>query len=77
MKMIENIKSWIGALTDVGLMLLALAIVAALLVGGNLPFFGTVVGNIVALVKDLGANGLVGLIALGIIIWLFSHRSLA
>jgi len=77
MKLIENIKSWIGALTDVGLMLLALAIVAALLVGGNLPFFGTVVGNIVALIKDLGANGLVGLIALGIIVWLFSHRSLA
>jgi ABC-type enterochelin transport system permease subunit len=77
MKMIESIKSWIGALTDVGLMLLALAIVAALLVGGNLPFFGTVVGNIVALIKDLGANGLVGLIALGIIVWLFSNRSLA
>jgi ABC-type enterochelin transport system permease subunit len=77
MKMIESIKSWIGALTDVGLMLLALAIVAALLVGGNLPFFGTVVGNIVALIKDLGANGLVGLIALGLIVWLFSNRSLA
>lgn len=77
MKLIENIKSWIGALTDVGLMLLALAIVATLLVGGNLPFFGAVVGNIVALIKDLGANGLVGLIALGIIVWLFSHRSLA
>jgi ABC-type enterochelin transport system permease subunit len=77
MKLIENIKGWIGALTDVGLMLLALAIVAALLVGGNLPFFGAVVGNIVALIKDLGANGLVGLIALGIIVWLFSNRSLA
>jgi ABC-type enterochelin transport system permease subunit len=77
MKMIESIKAWIGAFTDVGLMLLALAIVAALLVGGNLPFFGTVVGNIVALIKDLGANGLVGLITLGIIVWLFSNRSLA
>jgi ABC-type enterochelin transport system permease subunit len=77
MKLIENVKSWIGALTDVGLMLLALAIVAALLVGGNLPFFGAVVGNIVALIKDLGANGLVGLIALGVIMWLFSNRSLA
>jgi hypothetical protein len=77
MKLIENIKGWIGALTDLGLMLLALAIVAALLVGGSLPFFGAVVGNIVGLIKDLGANGLVGLIALGIIVWLFSHRSLA
>jgi ABC-type enterochelin transport system permease subunit len=71
------LKSWIGALTDIGLMLLALAIVASLLVGGNLPFFGGVVGNIIGLVKDLGSNGLVGLIALGIIMWLFSRRSLA
>ncbi len=75
MKVIESIKAWIGAITDVGLMLLALAIVATLLAGGNLPFFGAVVSNIVALIKDLGANGLVGLIALGLIIWLFSKRS--
>ncbi len=77
MKLIESIKAWIGAITDVGLMLLALAIVATLLVGGNLPFFGAVVSNIVALIKDLGANGLVGLIALGLIVWLFSKRSLS
>ncbi|HYU68249.1 MAG TPA: hypothetical protein VEL09_02835 [Burkholderiales bacterium] len=77
MKVIESIKAWIGAITDVGLMLLALAIVATLLVGGNLPFFGAVVSNIVALIKDLGANGLVGLIALGLIIWLFSKRSVS
>ena len=30
-----------------------------------------------SLIKDLGANGLVGLITLGIIVWLFSNRSLA
>jgi len=77
MKVIESIKAWIGAITDVGLMLLALAIVATLLVGGNLPFFGAVVSNIVALIKDLGANGLVGLIALGLIIWLFSKRTVS
>jgi hypothetical protein len=71
-----KIKAAIGTIIDIGLMLLALAIVASLLVGSNLPFFGGVVGNIIALVKELGANGLVGLIALGIIIWLFSKRSL-
>ena len=70
-------KMWIGGLTDIGLMLLALAIVAALLVGGNLPFFGGVVANIVGMVADLGKNGLVGLIAVAIILWLFSHRTLA
>jgi len=70
------IKTWIGGLTDIGLMLLALAIVAALLVGGTLPFFGGVVSNIIALVNDLGKNGLAGLIAVAIILWLFSKRSL-
>jgi hypothetical protein len=74
---LQTVKMWIGALTEIGLMLLALAIVAALLVGGNVPFFGTVSANIVSFVKDLGANGLVGLIALGLIIWLFSKRQLS
>lgn len=77
MDAIARIKAWIGGITDIGLMLLALAIVAALLVGNNLPFFGGVVGNIIGMVKDLGANGLVGLIAVGIILWLFARRQLA
>ena len=71
-----KIKAAIGTIIDIGLMLLALAIVASLLVGSNLPFFGGVVGNIIALVNELGKNGLVGLIVLGVIIWLFSKRSL-
>ena len=58
-------------------MLIALAIVLAVLIGSNLPFFGTVTANIMAWVKDLGSNGLVGLITLGIIFWLFSNRKLA
>ena len=75
MDAMARVKMWVGSLTDIGLMLLALAIVAALLVGGTLPFFGGVVTNIVGLVADLGKNGLVGLIAVAIIMWLFSKRS--
>jgi ABC-type enterochelin transport system permease subunit len=74
MEVLTRIKEWVGSLTEIGLMLLALAIVAGLLVGGTLPFFGGVVANIIALVKDLGQNGLVGLIVLGVILWLFSQR---
>ncbi|HWP26157.1 MAG TPA: hypothetical protein VNK48_09030 [Xanthobacteraceae bacterium] len=74
---LTTLKSWIGALTEVGLMLLALGITLALLAGPQVPFLGNVVGNILALVKELGANGIVGLIALGVIIWLFSNRSLS
>ena len=76
MKGIDAIKGWVGALTELALMLLALAIVLALLVGSNLPFFGAVSANIMAFVKDLGSNGLVGLITLGLILWLFSNRKI-
>ena len=78
MSMIQTLKTWIGALTEVGLMLLALAIVATLLVGAqNLAFFGNVAANITAFVKELGSGGLAGLIALGVILWLFSNRSIS
>jgi len=75
MDVISRIKTWIVGLTDLGLMLLAFAIVASLLVGSKLPFFGGVVDNIVGLINTLGAQGLVGLIALGVILWLFGKRS--
>jgi hypothetical protein len=77
MDMLNSVKGWIGAITEIGLMLIALAIVAALLVGANLPFFSGVVANLTNMVKELGANGLVGLIVLGFILWLFSKRQIA
>ena len=73
---LATLKSWIGALTEIGLMLLALGITLALLAGPQVPFLGNVVGNILSLVKELGSNGIVGLIALGVIVWLFSKRSI-
>jgi hypothetical protein len=77
MKGIDTLKDWVGALTELGLMLLALAIVLSLLVGSQMPFFGSVTANIMTWVKDMGSNGLVGLITLGLILWLFSHRKMA
>ena len=78
MDAISTIKSWIGGLTEIGLMLVALGIVAAVLFGGgNLPFFGNIVGGIISLVKDIGSNGLAGLIVLGLILWLFNRRQLS
>ncbi len=71
----DKVKTVIGQIVDIGLALVAVAIVATVLVGPDLPFFGKVVGNLIGIVKDLGANGLVGLIALGIILWLFAKRS--
>ena len=74
MDIFGQIKSVVRELIDVGLVLIALAIVLSILVGGTLPFFGSVVKNLTDLVGQLGSNGLVGLIVLGIILWLFSSR---
>jgi len=73
--LMDKVKTVIGQIVDIGLALVAVAIVAAVLFGPSLPFFGQVVGNLVGIVKNLGDNGLVGLIALAIIIWLFAKRS--
>ena len=76
MQGLTTLKSWIGALTEVALMLLALGITLALLSGPDVPFLGKVTTNIIDLVKQLGSNGIVGLIALGVIVWLFSKRNI-
>ena len=74
--MLDNMKKMIGSLTEIGIALLALAIVASLLVGaGNMAFLGDVVGNITALVNELGSAGLAGLISLGVVLWLFQRET--
>lgn len=73
MEMFGQAKTVVRELIDIGLVLIALAIVLSILVGGTLPFFGSVVDNLTGLVGKLGSNGLVGLIVLGVILWLFSN----
>jgi len=73
--LMDKVKTVIGQIVDIGLALVAVAIVATVLFGPTLPFFGQVVGNLVGIVDGLGRNGLAGLIALGIIVWLFAKRS--
>ena len=70
--MLANAKKMVGSLTEVAIALLALAVVASRLVGpDNMAFLGDVVGNITALVEQLGSAGLAGLIALGVVLALF------
>lgn len=74
MAWMNTIKEWIGGLTEIALMLIALAVALALLAGANVPFFQNTTANIIGFVNDLSKAGLVGLLALGFILWLFSHR---
>ena len=74
MHYLEEVKKWLGEFIEVFLLLVALGIIAHILFGETVPFFGSVVPNLTALIADLGENGLVGLIALAVILYLFQRR---
>ena len=75
MDFLESLSGWIGQITEILLGLVALAIVLQILFGGGAAFLPSdVVGNLVGLIQSLGDNGLVGLIALAIIIYLYKRN---
>ena len=75
MNFLQEAKKWVGEITEISLLLIALGIAIEILFGSAVPFFGgKVVANLTALINSLGENGFVGLIALGIIIYLFQRR---
>ncbi len=70
--MIDQVKSAIKSVTEIGVALLALAIVATILLGSAQTWvFGDVVDNLIVLIRQFGDAGLAGLIALGVVLWLF------
>ncbi|MEY4780038.1 MAG: hypothetical protein RLZZ607_1351 [Pseudomonadota bacterium] len=72
---IDAVRKIIRSITELGMGLLALAIVASLLVGqSNMSFLGDVVGNVTSLVQTLGSAGLAGLISLGVVVWLIQNK---
>ena len=76
MEVLERVKRWVGQITELGLLLVALGIVLQILFGATVAFItGDIVGNLITLITALGDNGVVGLIALAIILWLFSKRA--
>ena len=76
MEVLDRIRRGVMQLTEIGLALVALGIVLQLLFGANVEFItGNVTGNIIALIGQLGSAGVVGLVAVAIILYLFSKRS--
>lgn len=74
-KKIDNkqIYEWIAQLIEISLLLVAFGIVVEILFGGIAPLGSGIVTNLVGILGDLGKNGLTGLIALGIVIYLFKR----
>ena len=73
--MLEKAIGWIRSLTEAGLALIALGVVLQILFGAAVPFIGLdVVGSVVALVKELGSEGLVGLVAIWVLWGIYSKK---
>jgi hypothetical protein len=75
MTFLDKIKGWLAEIVEVGLLLVALGIVLNILIGPQVAFIGNVVANLMVMIKALGDGGLIGLIAIAIILWLFAKRS--
>ena len=72
--MLDQILGVVKKFTEIGIALLALGIVMQVIFGKVVPFVGgDIIAHIVNLVAALGAQGLVGLIAVGVI-WAILKR---
>jgi hypothetical protein len=69
-----QVKKWIGEITEISLLLIALGVSVEVLFGSKIPFFSGIVANLTRLISTLGENGLVGLVALGVILFLFQKK---
>jgi hypothetical protein len=77
MEYLDAFVEWAKKLTEGSIALLALAIVLQVLLGNGQPFFPVdVVGNVMALTKQLGGEGLVGLVSLGVMLSIFKQSKL-
>jgi hypothetical protein len=70
----QSVRRFFAGFAELGLMLIALSVVAVVVFGSNIPFIGGITENFLAVVKLLGDAGLAGLIAVGIVIWLLAKR---
>ena len=66
--MVDKIIGWIRQITELGLAIIALGVVLQIIFGAAVPFLGLdIVGSVVALVKQFGNEGLVGLVAVWVL----------
>lgn len=66
-------KDWLKEILDLGIVVIAVAVILQLIFGAAVPFVGgDVVANVIELVNALGSQGLVGLVALGVLVWSFN-----
>ena len=73
--MLDKVLGWIRSVTELGLAVIALGVVLQVIFGAAVPFLGLdIVGSVVGLVKQLGAEGLVGLVAVWVLYSIYTKK---
>ena len=73
--MLDNILGWIRNITEIGLAIIALGVVLQIIFGSAVPFLGIdMVGSVVGLIKQLGAEGLVGLVSIWVLYAIYTKQ---
>ena len=77
MEILNKIKGWASAITEVGISIIALGIVLEILFNGQgIPFWPNIniVDNIIAMMTALSAQGLVGLVAVWVLYHIYNRK---
>jgi hypothetical protein len=75
MQIIDTIIGFLKKVTELGIALLALAVVLQIVFGTPVAFIGVdVIGNVTSIISGLGENGLVGLIAAAVLYAVVTRR---
>ena len=70
--LISKTKDYLNKFLEVGVLLLAISVIAEILFGPNVPFFGSqVTNNLIALLNNLGDQGIAALIIVFAIIFVY------
>jgi len=71
--LMDNVTGWIRKLTEAGVSLIALAIVIQVLFTNTAFLPGDVIARLTTIIGDLGAAGLVGLVAAALVYKIFTR----
>ena len=74
-KWISTVKYYLNSFLEVGVLLLAVSVIAEVIFGPKVPFFGSqVTENLIGLLNSLGSQGIAALIIVFAVI--FAYRKL-
>ena len=76
MDIINKVRGWAAGLADLGISIAALMIIVEVLGLGAIPFFPevSVISNVSGMLSSLGAEGLMGLIAIWVLYTIWNKK---